>query len=215
MSIRQDRAFEDNSMEIFERVIREVVTRVSSNVHRRYEIIDLDKVPEHVNYSKVEKYLRSVNIEITRKMFLSYLKEELLPGGHEVKNANYSYYTKEQIIYYIMIDMFKPILPLNKIKVLFDNILKPMIDAEGLESTYRTLYEIIHYMTQKFEEAVTLAIKENIPVMQEHGFGMTDEMKDDHAAAMYNIRQYTNLVTLCMARGALDFYKYSTNTLLE
>lgn len=215
MSSRQEREFDGISKEIFERVIIEVVTKVSSNVHKRYEIIDLDKVPEHVNYSKVEKYLRSVNIEITRKMFLSYLKEELLPGGHEVKNANYSYYTKEQIIYYIMIDMFKPILPLNKIKVLFADVLKPMIDHEGIESTYRTLYAIIHYMTQKFEETVTMALKKNMPAMEENGFKMTAEMKDDHAAARHNIGQYTNLVTLCMARGALDFYKYSPNTLLD
>lgn len=215
MSIRQEREFDGISKEVFEKVIMEVVTKVSSNVHKRYEIIDLDKVPEHVNYSKVEKYLRSVNIEITRKMFLSYLKEELLPGGHEVKNANYSYYTKEQIIYYIMIDMFKPILPLNKIKILFKDILKPMIDAEGVESTYRTLYAIIHYMTQKFEETVSTALKKNMTAIEENGFGMTDEMRDDHAAAKHNIGQYTNLVTLCMARGALDFYKYSPNTLLD
>ncbi|MCC7575319.1 MAG: hypothetical protein KK926_00610 [Methanomethylovorans sp.] len=30
-----------------------------------------------------------------------------------------------------------------------------------------------------------------------------------------NIENYANLVTLCMAKGALDLYKYSPNTLLE
>ncbi len=215
MSSRQEQESDIMSKELFERTIVEVVTKVSSNVHRKYEIIDLDKVPDHANYSKVEKYLRSVDIEITRKMFLSYLKEELLPGGHEVKNANYSYYTKEQIIYYIMVDIFKPILPLNKIKVLFTDILKPMIDDKGIESTYRTLYQIIRYMTQKFEETVTMALKENLPIMEENGLRMTAEMKDDLTAAKRNIGQYTNLVTLCMARGALDFYKYSPNTLLD
>ena len=29
------------------------------------------------------------------------------------------------------------------------------------------------------------------------------------------VAQYTNLVTLCMAKGALEFYKYAPNTLLE
>ena len=192
---RIDRA-DDRGQEVFESTIREVVSSISSNVQKKYEIIDLRKVPGHVNYSKVEKYLRSVNIEVTRKMFLTYLKENLLPDGHEEKNMNFSYYTREQIIYYILVDMFKPILPLAKIKILFTEILKPMIDDIGLEATYTTLYEIIHYMTKKFEEAVTLAIKE-------------DPLK------MAEITRYTNLVTLCMAKGALDFYKYSPNTLLD
>lgn len=215
MNIKEERRFDSNSQEIFEKVIKEVVTEVSLNVQRRYEIIDLNKVPGHVNYSKVEKYLRSVNIEITRKMFLSYLKENLLPGGHEVKNKNFSYYTKEQIIYYILIDMFKPILPLNKIKILFNDILKPMIDDAGLDATYKTLHAIIHYMTQKFEEAVTMAIKEKILTMDDIGLKIAEEISDEKAVAKHNIGQYTNLVTLCMARGALDFYKYSPNTLLD
>ena len=85
----QPRVIDDKAKEIFESTLREVVSGISSNVQKKYEIIDLQKVPEHVNYSKVEKYLRSVNIEITRKMFLTYLKESLLPGGHEVKNMNF------------------------------------------------------------------------------------------------------------------------------
>ena len=71
--------------------------------------------------------MRSIDVGVTRKMFLSYLMDNLVPAEHEVKNARYSYYKKEQIIYYILIDMFKPILPLNKVKKLFDDILKPVI----------------------------------------------------------------------------------------
>jgi len=32
-------------------------------------------------------------VEVTRKMFVSYIKERLLPGGHDVKNTNFTLYT--------------------------------------------------------------------------------------------------------------------------
>ena len=88
MNNKKEREFDSNSQEIFETVIKEVVKEVSSNVQKRYKIIDLKKVPDHANYAKVAKYIRSINIEITRKMFLSYIKDGVLPGGYEVKNAN-------------------------------------------------------------------------------------------------------------------------------
>ena len=111
--------------------------------------------------------------------------------------------------------MFKPILPLGKIKILFNEILKPMIDDIGLEATYKTLYEIIHYMTKKFEEAVTLAIKEEPLQLADLGGFVPETGDDELEKAHHHITQYTNLVTLCMAKGALDFYKYSPNTLLD
>jgi hypothetical protein len=100
-------------------VVKNVAAGISVKVKRKYGIIDLAKIPNHVNYAKVEKYLLSIDIEITRRMFITYLNEKLLPDGHEVKNSNYTYYSREQIIYYILVDMFKPILPLGKVKVLF------------------------------------------------------------------------------------------------
>lgn len=213
MERTQTTGFDDKQKENFETALKELVAGITSSVQRKYEMIDLHKVPGHVNYSKVEKYLRSVNIEITRKMFLSYLKENLLPEGHEKKNTNFSYYTREQIIYYILIDMFKPILPLSKIKLLFHDILKPMIDEIGLENTYKTLCQIINYMTGRFEEAITLAIKEE--PLKEIPVKMPEETADENIKTQYRIAQYTNLITLCMAKGALDFYKNSPNTLLD
>ena len=215
MDSNQINAFDNEKKEIYKTVITEIISGISSKVKKNYEAIDLHKVPDHVNYSKVEKYLRSVNIEITRKMFFSYLKENLLPGGHEVKNANYSYYTREQIIYYILVDMFKPILPLNKVQRFFNEILKPIIIDIGLESTYQTLCETISYMVSKFEEAVTTAIKEENLRIKEIEVKIPEETDDEELKAKYHIAHYTNLVTLCMAKGALDFYKHSPNTLLE
>jgi hypothetical protein len=199
------------SMEI---EVKEVVAGISSSVLRKYRRIDLSKIPDHVNYSKVEKYLRSVDIDITRKMFITYLNEELLPGGHEIKNSNYSYYTRDQIIYYMLVDIFKPILPLSKVKTLLDGIIGPMIRVIGLDATYTTLCEMIVYMVGRFEETVALAINEesrfkdlcvNTP-------GETDGKKGE---APYDIAHFTNLMTLCMAKGALDFYKHSPDALLE
>lgn len=191
----------------------EVITGISSDVHKKYNNIDLAKAPDHVNYSKVEKYLRSVGVEITRKMFFSYLKENLLPGGHEVKNTNFSYYTKEQIVYYIFIDMFKPILPLNKVKILFSDILKPMIADMGLDATYNTLREMTDYMVCRFEDTVTRAVAEEALRIKQAAIPKgTDDLQQ---GVKRQIAHYTNLVTLCMAKGALDFYKHSPDTLLE
>ena len=201
--------------DLHEAIANEVSYEISNNVNRKYEIIDLENIPNHVSYSKVEKYLRSINVEITRKMFITYIKDGLLPSEHDVKNKNFSFYTKNQIIYYILVDMFKPILPLNKVKELLSNILKPMIDDIGLERTYMALGEMIRYMIDRFEEAVKMAIKEEKLGIKAVGSNLPEESEDEKAKAKYHIEQYTDLVTLCMARGALDFYKYSPNTLLE
>jgi Domain of unknown function (DUF1836). len=209
----QDCALGGGQKETLAIVAKEVITGISYNVHKKYDIIDLQKAPDHVNYSRVEKYLRSVGVEITRKMFFTYLKENLLPGGHEVKNTNFSYYTKEQIIYYILIDMFKPILPLSKVKILFSDMLRPMIADMGLEAAYQALREMTDYMVSRFEDAVTRAVAEEALSIKQ---AAVPEGRDDSPQGVkHRIAHYTNLVTLCMAKGALDFYKHSPDTLLE
>lgn len=197
----------------YEYIIKEVITGISETVQKKYHAIDLRKIPDHVSYSKVEKYLRSVNIEVTRKMLFSYLAENLVPPEQEIKNSRYSYYTKEQIIYYILIDMFKPILPLSKVKVLFHDMLKPMIIERGLETTYRTLCGLITYMVDRFDETVTTVIRDTN--LNATDIALQTMGDDEESKALSYIVQYTNLVTLCMAKGALDFYKHSPNTLLE
>ena len=209
----------DQNIEISMGLIDEVenvvknVAGISAKVKQKYGMIDLKKVPDHISYSKVEKYLRSIDVEITRRMFITYLKEELLPDGHEVKNSNYSYYTREQVIYYILVDMFKPILPLGKVKVLFAEILNPIIADMGLDAAFATMCEIIVYMTGKFEDAVTTAVaEENQKIAKAH----LDRTKNNLSEkALHNIGHYTNLVTLCMAKGALDFYKFTPFALLD
>ncbi len=86
----------------------------------------------------------------------------------------------------------------------------------GVDSAYAIICEMIIYMVTRFEEAVTAAIKEeelglkDIFTKAPEGAAANDEKK-----AEYTISHYTNLVTLCMAKGALDFYKFSPGTLLE
>ncbi|WP_313183589.1 hypothetical protein [Lacrimispora sp.] len=198
-----------------ESIVQKVVTDISKNVQGKYNTIDLEKIPDHVNYSKVEKYLRSINVEVTRKMFFSYLAENLIPAEHEVKNSRYSYYTKEQIIYYILIDMFKPILPLNKVKDLFDDLLKPMIVERGLESTFKTLCGLITYMVEQFTETAVSIIGNKELEATDIALKTLGATSTEDSDTLSYVSQYTNLVTLCMAKGALDFYKYSPNTLLE
>jgi hypothetical protein len=196
-----------------EDIIKSVAAGISAKVKRKYEMIDLANVPDHVKYSKVERYLRSIEIEITRRMFIVYLKEELLPAGHEVKNSNLSHYTREQIIYFILIDMFKPILPLGKVKVLFTEILSPIIADIGLDEAFATMCEIIVYMAGKFEDAVSTAVaEEKLRIVKVHLYGTEDALSEK---ALHDIGHYTNLVTLCIAKGALDFYRFSPFALLE
>lgn len=194
--------------------VHETVKSISSTVRRKYTMIDLKKVPDHVKYSKVEKYLRSVNIEITRRMFISYINDELLPGGHKIKNKNFSFYTRDQIITYILIDMFKPILPLNKVKILLNEVLQPMISDIGVDSTFADISEMIISMSSHFEEtAITMLGNE----LAANGADakVSKETAHEGKKAVSGIAYYTNLVTLCMARGALDFYMFSPLTLLE
>jgi hypothetical protein len=195
-----------------ESIVRNVAAGISAKVNRKYGSIDLTKVPDHVNYAKVEKYLRSIDIEITRRMFITYLNEKLLPDGHEVKNRNYAYYSREQIIYYILIDMFKPILPLGKVKVLFAEMLSPIIEDVGLDAAFGRICEIIVYMTGRFEDAVSMAVAEEKRIIARHN--LENEEKALSEKALQDIGQYTNLTALCMARSALDFYKFSPYALL-
>jgi hypothetical protein len=199
----------------YQSIAKKIVSDISQNVQANYNAIDLEKIPDHVNYSKVEKYLRSINVEVTRKMFFSYLAENLIPAEHEVKNARYSYYTKEQIIYYILIDMFKPILPLNKVKGLFDNILKPMVDERGLASTFTTLCGLITYMVEQFRETAVSTIENKELEVTGIVLKTLGTIGTEDPNTLTYVAQYTNLVTLCMAKGALDFYKHSPNTLLN
>ena len=196
-----------------EDIVKDVANVISNKVKQKYEMIDLAKVPDHVNYAKVERYLRSIDVEITRRMFITYLKEELLPDGHEVKNSKYSYYTRDQIIYYILVDMFKPILPLGKVKVLFSEILNPIIADIGLDAAFETMCKIIVFISGKFEDAILTAVaQENLNIVN----AQLDRAENDLSEkALRNIDQYTNLVTLCMAKGGLDFYKFSPFALLD
>ena len=196
-----------------ENIIKTMAAATSNKVKQKYERIDLAKVPDHVNYSKVEKYLRSIDVEISRRMFITYLKEELLPDGHEVKNSRYSYYTREQIIYYILVDMFKPILPLGKVQLLFSDILNPIIADIGLDTAFEIICKIIIYIAGKYEDAVLTAVaEENLKIVSD----LLDRPEDALSEkSHYGIRHYTNLVTLCMAKGGLDYYKCSPYALLE
>lgn len=193
---------------------QKTVTAISADVRRKYTMIDLTKVPDGVKYSKVEKYLRSVNIEITRRMFISYINDEILPSGHDIKNTNLSLYTRDQVITYILIDMFKPILPLNKVKILLSEILRPMISDVGVDSTFAVISEMIISMADQFAETAVTAISNELAA---HGMDSKVSIgtPNNGNKAISSIDYYTNLVTLCMARGALDFYIFSPHTLLE
>ena len=194
-------------------LIREAVSDISARVRHKYSLISPVTIPDHVNYAKIEKYLRSVHVEVTRKMFASYIKEQLLPGGHDVKNRNFSLYTHEQIVYYILVDMFKPILSLAKIKVLFFDVLQPMIYLIGLDATYVRLCANILSKMDGFENAVAMAVEGDIHTMPLHD-SQPQDAADAVVQAIDSIAYYTQVESLCLAKGALDFYELTPDNLL-
>jgi hypothetical protein len=194
-------------------MVKEAVSNISARVRHKYGLIDPSSVPDHVNYAKVEKYLRSVHVEVTRKMFASYIKEKLLPGGHDVINRNFSLYKHEQIIYYILVDMFKPILSLAKIKELFFDVLGPMIYLIGLDATYVRLCTNILSKMDSFENAVLIAVQDDIQTEQGHN-KQPDNPADVVVQAIGSIAYYTQVESLCLAKGALDYYELTPDNLL-
>ncbi len=189
-------------------LVKEAVGDISSRVRQKYSLIKPETIPDKVTYAKVEKYLRSVNVEITRKMFASYLKGKLIPNDHHVKNSRYSLYTHDQIIYYLLVDMFKSILPLAKTKVLIHDVLRPMISIIGLDDTYTRLCENIASKTDSFENTVALAVEDDIQTGLHHEI---ENAADAVIQAIGSIAYYTQIETLCLAKGALDYFEQTPN----
>ena len=190
--------------------VKTAVGEISSRVRQKYSLIKLATIPDHVNYAKVEKYLRSVNIEVTRRMFISYIKKHLLPEGHDIKNSNFSLYTHDQIVYYILVDMFKPILPLAKIIVLFHDVLRPMIYLIGLDATYERLCKNILSKMDGFESAVSSAVEDDM-----HSDLRLDKPTNTADALVQSIGSiafYTEVETLSLAKNAMDFYELTPDS---
>ena len=185
--------------------VKTTVGNISSRVRQKYSLIKPATIPDHVNYAKVEKYLRSVNIEVTRRMFVSYIKNKLLPDEHDVKNSNFSLYTHDQILYYILVDMFKPILPLAKIIVLFHDVLRPMIYLIGLDATYIRLCQNILSKMNGFENSVSSAVEDDMQSVPR--FDQPQNAADAVVQSIGSIAYYTQVETLCLAKGAQEFYE--------
>jgi len=194
--------------------IKKAVGEISSRVRKKYSFIQPETIPDHVNYAKIEKYLRSVNVEVTRKMFVSYIKQQLLPGGQDIRNANFSLYTHEQILYYILVDMFKPILPLGKIKVLFQDVLRPMIYLIGLDTTYVRLCENILSKLDGFESAVALAVEDDMKMIS-NLVNQPENIEDAVVQTIGSIAYYTQVESLCLAKGAQDFSELTPGSPLQ
>ncbi|GEM_PF-5335216 len=88
-----------------------------------------ESIPNNVKYSRVEEYINNnkekfKNVDITRRMFTSYIKAGILPEIDEKNkpNNNLNYYTKDQILYYIMAQQLKDLTQLDNISYLFKEI---------------------------------------------------------------------------------------------
>ncbi len=190
--------------------VKKAVGKISSRVRQKYSFIKPETIPDHVNYAKIEKYLRSVNVEVTRRMFVSYIKKHLLPDEHDVKNSNFSLYTHDQILYYILVDMFRPILPLEKIKVLFHDVLRPMIYLIGLDATYLRLCKNILSKMNGFENTVSLAVQDDMQSAQRPD--KPNNAGDAVVQSIGSIAYYTEVESLCLVKGAQEFYKLTPDS---
>jgi hypothetical protein len=100
----------------------------------------------------------------------------------------------------------------SKVKDLFDDLLKPMIVEGGLASAFKTLCGLITYMVEQFRETAASTIGNKELEITDIGLKTLGTTGNEDPKTLSYVAQYTNLVTLCMAKGALDFYKYSPNT---
>jgi hypothetical protein len=172
--------------------VKEAVVNISSRVQQKYSRIKPETIPDRVNYAGIEKYLRSVNVEITHKMFASYIKKQLLPSRHNVKYLFFTLYTQEQILYFILVDMFKPVLPLGKVKLLIFDVLQPMIYIIGLDATYVRLCENILAKMDNFENAVVLTVQNDIQTVP-YADNHLENAADAVVQAIGSIAYYTRI----------------------
>ena len=106
--------------------------------------------------------------------------------------------------------MFKPILPLAKIIVLFHDVLRPMIYLIGLDATYERLCKNILSKMDGFESTVSSAVEDDM-----HSDLRLDKPTNTEDALVQSIGSiafYTEVETLSLAKSAMDFYELTTDS---
>ena len=151
----------------------------------------LDIVPDKVKYSKVEKFIkdnsdRFPDVEITRRIFTSYIQNGILPPimDENQPNDKMNYYTKEQILYYIMAQQLKSVVKLDDLSRLFGQ-LRDLDEEDNSVEIFKLYVEMYEVYKSMMKSTVKELIEKIImPDLLDENKECTDEMPNETRVLM-------------------------------
>ncbi len=184
---------------------------MDESVQAKREVNQYDKlfsqIPDKVKYSSVEKFFRNApepfnNVEITRRIFTSYIKNGILPETEEANrvNDNFTLYTKEQIIYFYLAQKLKSLTKLENISKLFSKL-----RSDEIGFTAQDIYGFFDMGTESLIEEIKVAIFENIKQLlsadlekdSSNGVNLENELEENKDVLF-------SLILLVMAKCCID-----------
>lgn len=177
------------------------------NEANQYDAL-FNQIPDDVKYSSVEKFFRNApepfcNVEITRRIFTSYIQNGILPEIDEANRLNekFTLYTREQIIYYYLAQQLKPLTKLEHISKLFSLL---RTDEIGLNAQdIYGFFDIGNTIYAEIEKAILESIKELlIENLTEDGDSVQDLENQFDAKKKYLMP----LLWLVMAKCCMDSF---------
>ncbi|MDJ0306785.1 DUF1836 domain-containing protein [Dehalobacter sp.] len=132
-------------------------TKKESNQHDAI----FNQIPDKVKYSSVEKFFRNApepfnNVEITRRIFTSYIQNGILPETEKANRLNdkFTLYTKDQIVYFYLAQQLKSLTKLENISKLFSALRN---DEIGLSA--QDVYELFNLGNEFYAEIEVTLVK--------------------------------------------------------
>ncbi len=174
-------------------------------------LMDFATVPDNVKYSKVEKYIKENNVEITHRMFTSYIQQGILPPSNKI-NEKMALYSKNHILLYLLVADIKKYINLDRIGNYID-ILKPEMEILGIEDVVKSYYENekeIHSEIFRMIEQLFIPVGESIIESLEDEF-KGKELTEDEKNMINKVEKYLSMVTisniiLLMGKSMLDSF---------
>lgn len=151
----------------------------------------LYKVPDKVKYSKVDKFIKDnadifPDVEITRRIFTSYIQNGILPPitDENQPNDKMNYYTKEQILYYIMAQQLKSVVKLDDLSRLFGQ-LRDLDEEDNSVEIFKLYVEMYEVYKSMMKSTVKELIEKIImPDLLDENKECTDEMSNETRVLM-------------------------------
>jgi len=174
--------------------------------------INIDNIPDKVKYSKVEEYFRknhetSSDIEITRRIFTHYIQNGILPkiDVENRLNDNFTLYTRDQIIYYIMAQQLKSLTKLDNISKLFNQIRENNNKRMPFDTNdvFEFYSNITSYMPTMFQEILYRFLNDYFKEVFLDGISLNS---DETIAFDKQMRAISSLLLLVFSKSAIDYF---------